>query len=135
MSTALVDIVYLPRLMRKPLDTLELALLEVKAERDFFERRISLVVGAIEKIGLAPGLFAALISLQNLKPGQEWIYGLAYATPVLYIMGALAHFLVMRLDRMAKLLELAIARQKAVRVDQPRQPGLGTPPVFDSAFK
>jgi hypothetical protein len=130
MSTAAVDMLYLPRLMRKPLDKLEVVMIELKAERDSFERRISLVVGAIEKVGLAPGLLATIISLQNLKPGQsKWIYGLAYGTPLLYIFGAVAHFLVMRLDRMTKLLELAIARKKVAQNDQPPTQEVSTLPA------
>lgn len=112
-STASVDLKYLPKLERKPLRLLEVLALEIKAERDFFERRISLVVGAIEKVGLAPGLLATFLSLRKL-PGDisPWIAGLAYATPALYFFAALAHFLAMRLDRMSKLVELAIAYRK-----------------------
>jgi len=113
--TAHVDSRLLPRLLQSPVEHLELLHIELKAERDFFERRLSLVVGAIEKVGLAPGLLAAGISLSNLKSDQpEWVTALAYATPVLYVFGAAAHFLLMRLDRFSKLTELAVARKKSL---------------------
>lgn len=113
-NTAIVDARYIPMLMVKPLEYVELLLLEVKAEKDFFERRLSLIVGSIEKVGLAPGLLAAAYSFQNVPKGQnEWITVLAYATPILYLFGAAAHFLLMRLDRHVKLLELVVARKKS----------------------
>lgn len=111
--TARVDAWLLPRLLHSPIEHLELLHLELKAEKEFFERRLSLVVGAIEKVGLAPGLLAAGVSFSNLKTGQpDWVSALAYATPVLYVSGVAAHFLLMRLDRFAKLTELAVARKK-----------------------
>ena len=58
-ATARVDSLLLPHLLRRSSEHLELLLLELKAEKEFFERRLSLVVGAIEKVGLGPGLFAA----------------------------------------------------------------------------
>lgn len=109
-----VDARLLPRLVRTPIEHLELLLLELKAEKEFFERRLSLVVGSIEKIGLGPGLLAAGVSLANIKTDQsDWIGALAYAMPVLYAFGVAAHFLLMRLDRFVKLAELAVARKKS----------------------
>ncbi|MDN5537829.1 hypothetical protein [Comamonas sp.] len=111
--TTAVDLKYLPYLEKKPLNILEVVALEVKAEREFFERRISLVVGAIEKLGLAPGLLAVFLSLHKLpNDTSPWIAALAYATPALYLFAVMAHYLAMRLDRMNKLLDLAIAHRK-----------------------
>lgn len=115
--TATVDARVIPRLLQSPIDHLELLSLELKAEKEFFERRISLVIGSIEKIGLGPGLLAAGVSLSNLKEGQSgWITALAYATPVLYIFGFAAHFQLMRLDRFVKVVELAVSRKKSLKI-------------------
>lgn len=112
-ASARVDALLLPHLLRRSTEHLELLLLELKAEKEFFERRLSLVVGAIEKVGLGPGLLAAGISLSNIKADQpEWVSALAYATPVLYVFGVRAHFLLMRLDPFVKLTELAVGRKK-----------------------
>lgn len=113
-ANAAVDLRYSPKLERKPLALLEVVALEVKCEREYFERRLALVVGSIEKVGLAPGLLAAFLALHQL-PGNlnQWVFSLAYATPAFYFFGAMAHFLVMRLDRMGKLLELVVSRKKA----------------------
>lgn len=114
-ATAAVDLRYSIKLERKPLALLEIVFLEVKSERDFFERRLALIVGSIEKIGIVPGLLAAFLSLHQLPSNSnQWVLSLAYATPALYFFGAMAHFLLMRLDRMSKLLELVINRKKAV---------------------
>ncbi len=113
-ATAAVDLRYSPKLERKSFALLEVVALEIKSEREFFERRVALVVGSIEKIGLAPGLLAAFLSLHQLPGNLDlWMLSLAYATPALYFFGAMAHFLAMRLDRMNKLLDLVIERKKA----------------------
>jgi RNAse (barnase) inhibitor barstar len=107
------DLSLMRKLMPKPLEQVELLLLEVKAEKDSFERRISLFVGSIEKVGIVPGLLALAFSLSNLKQGQsKWVTALAYATPILYFVGAGGHYLIMSLDRKVKILELVIARKK-----------------------
>jgi len=112
-DTATVDLRYLPKLESKPLRLLEVTALEVRAEREFLERRIALLVGAVEKVGLAPGLLAAFLSFHKLPSDlNPWITSLAYATPFLYMLAVTAHFSAMRLDRMSKLLELAIAHRK-----------------------
>jgi hypothetical protein len=114
-TTATVDARVIPRLLLSTVEDLELLLLEIKAEKEFFEKRLSLVVGTIDKIGLGPGLLAAGVSLTNLKPDQsEWISALAYATPILYMVGLAAHFLLMRLDRFVKVVELAVSRKKSL---------------------
>jgi hypothetical protein len=114
-AAARVDSLLLPHLLRRSVEQLEFVLLELKAERGFFERRLSLVVGAIEKVGLGPGLLAAGISLSNIKADQpEWVSALAYATPILYVFGVGAHFLLMRLDRFVKLTELAVGRKRSL---------------------
>ncbi len=111
--TAEIDSRYINKLTKKPLENLELICLEIRAEKESFERRISLLIGSIDKFGLLPGLIAAFVSLQNISKNQSELFlALAYATPILYIFGALSHFLVMRLDRMAKLIELVITRKK-----------------------
>jgi hypothetical protein len=56
--TAAVDASILPIIMRQPLDEIEFVLLQVRAEKDSFERRMSLTTGAMEKIGVLPGLLA-----------------------------------------------------------------------------
>lgn len=116
MQTTTIDMKYIARLQSKPVAMLELVYLEVKSEREYFEKRISILIGAIDKIGLVPGLLAAVLSFSNPQLGvySWWILPPAYATPVLYLFGAAAHFLVLRLDRMTKILELTVACAKTI---------------------
>ena len=121
--TTTVDSMVLIHLLRAPIDHLELLFLELRAEKEFFERRLSLVVGSIEKMGLGPGLLAAGISLSNIKSDQtDWVLAFAYAMPILYLFGAAAHFLLMRLDRYVKLVELAVVRTKSLTNPSSGQP-------------
>ena len=115
--TATVDAKFLSILMRHPLEDIEFVLLEVRAEREFFERRVSLIVGAVEKIGmlgLIPGWLAAWKWFQTLpNDPPSWVITLAYVIVIMYLLGWIAHFIMMRLDRMLKLLDLALVRKKA----------------------
>lgn len=111
--TTVVDSWLLPQLLCSPIDHLKLLHLELKAEKEFFERRLSLVVGAIDKVGLGPGLLAVSHDMTTPLTNQNsWITVLAYAMPVIYLFGMAAHFLLMRLDRVVSLTELAITRKE-----------------------
>ena len=115
--TSTVDAKYLPLIMSQPLEEIEFVLLEVSAERNFFERRVALIVGAIEKVGILPGLAALGVWFGNLPDtGSSWGRSLAYANGILYLFGWVAHISIMRLDRMLKLLDLAVARKKAEQI-------------------
>jgi hypothetical protein len=113
-ETMLVDLRYASKLEKKPLRLLEITALEIKAEKEFFERRISTIVGTIEKLGLIPGLGAAMIAIYQLPTGiNVFVQSIAYAVPALYLFGGYAHFELMRLDRFSKVLELTIIRARA----------------------
>jgi hypothetical protein len=110
-----IDERFLRFLVCIPVEHLELMHLEIEAEKDFLERRVALVMGAIEKVGIIPGMFATLFSLSKLDQlahHSEWIMIFAYTTPLLYIIGVIAHFLIMRLERYVRLLELVIEKNK-----------------------
>jgi len=121
---AAVDTRLLSRLACSPIEHLELLLLELKAEREYFERRIALIVGSIDKIGLFPGFVAAFLTIISIKEKSlpavhgsafsymDWIALFAYAIPFMYFLGIIGHFLMMRLDRQMKIVELALARKK-----------------------
>ena len=111
--TTTVDARLVSHLIRHAEEDLQLLALEMKAEKDFFERRISLVIGAIDKIGLGPGFLALLINLSNAKiPGHGWVSAIAYAVMGLYVLGIAGHFLIMRLDRYVKITDLAISQRE-----------------------
>lgn len=104
--------------MNSSVESIELATHEWRAEKESFERRVGLVVGTIDKVGLAPGLLATFFSwhtLREISPGwgESVVGSVAYAMPFLYFPGILAHLLVLDMDRGLKLLELVLLRKRS----------------------
>ncbi len=113
--TTIVDARLMARLLKHKVEDLELLLLEIRGEKEFFGRRLSLVVGAIDKIGLGPGLLAVAVTFYSVESCQiGWIVALAYTIPILYLFGFAAHFYLMQLDRIVKVVELSVARKKSL---------------------
>jgi hypothetical protein len=111
-GAAISDAKLLAKLDRKSLDGLELAHIEIKLEREAFDKRLALTIGQIEKLGLFPGLLATFFAFQQSTfPTSGLALSFAYAVPVLYVIGALAQFQALRLDRISKIIELTIKRK------------------------
>jgi hypothetical protein len=89
-QTAQVDSRHLPELERCSRYGLENVLLKVKAEREFFEHRIGLYVGAIEKVGIIPGLLA-LPSIFKDTANWNWVTTVALAMPFIYAAAVRGH--------------------------------------------
>lgn len=110
---ASADNVLVEKLLDRPIEHLSFLRLELKAEKNALLKRISLVIGAIEKIGLLPGILALLVTLGRLGKSQpEWVYILAYVTPVFYVFGIVMHSLISRIERINMLIEYAIELKK-----------------------
>lgn len=108
-SCSEVDVKQIRYLESKSIEHLKFLLLEINSEKSAFQKRISLTIGAIEKIGLLPGFLAIAVTLSKLGSGQpEWVYALAYVTPALHIFGVAMHYLISRLERISSLIEYVI---------------------------
>lgn len=107
-----VDSRHLPLLIELPRIELELGLLALKMEAQFLEKRISWVVGSIDKVGIVPGCLAVLVGLQKLGEQSTWVTAVAGANIVLFLLGTLANVYVVRYQRMIGLTELAIKQQE-----------------------
>lgn len=116
-----VDAHYLPQLVALPEEILQLGVLELKNERGALEKRAHLVTGALEKIGVFPGLLALLAGLTAVHKtltelGIEtslWHWAFAVATAgSFYFMCGFAQMMTVRYDRIVALTELAIQRKK-----------------------
>ena len=109
---------------------LKYALVQLKAERAAFERRVAMLVGALEKVGIIPGL-AALIAIyirpEVTKSLTEWITVIAWATPFIYGMGMQSHLHMSILDRHIMLTEMAIEAKESARPAQSLSNGLTFP--------
>ncbi|MEE4959708.1 hypothetical protein V2K05_20285 [Pseudomonas alliivorans] len=118
----LIDEQFLPLLTSLSSHTLALGVLELKNERSGFERRLRLVTGVLQNIGIVPGLLAlsaGLISLCKTLFGMgafaiylDWVFALAAANLFLYLLCGYAQTVLARDDRMIALTELAIERKK-----------------------
>lgn len=116
-----VDAHYLPHLVALPNETLRLGMLELKNERSGLEKRTHLVTGALEKIGVFPGilaLFAGLTAVHKTLTEAaistspwHWAFAVAAAS-VFYFMCGYAQMLLVRHDRMIALTELAVEQKK-----------------------
>jgi len=108
------DLPFITDLLEKKLEHLKFLKLELDAEKNAFSKRISLMVGALERIGLLPGVFGILVTISELgKEQSDWAYALAYATPILYLAGIGMHLLVSRLDRISQLVGYAIEMKES----------------------
>lgn len=110
-----IDSQYLSYFMSKENQALELVHLELVAEKDAFEKRISLVVGAIKNVGLLPGVLALLLSLDKFKNIElDWVLTIAYAVPLFYGFGVFGHILITKMSRHILLLEYVLEKNKKV---------------------
>lgn len=113
-NIAISDNASVKKLLEKPIDHLKFLSLELKAEHNAFTKRISLIIGAIEKIGILPGILALLVVFIRLgdKEQSEWVYVLIYINPALYIAGAGMHLLLNRLERINMLIEYIVEQKE-----------------------
>lgn len=117
-----VDAQYLYHLAALSYDTLKLGALELKSERASFEKRTLMVTGALDKIGIFPGLLALAVGITTLMktldsagiltPRLDWVFAVAAANVFFYILFAYVQVMLTRYDRMIALTELAIETKK-----------------------
>ena len=89
----------------------ELKYLKVQlfAEKEDLKRRVCLINGSIDKIGLIPGAIALVVLLsKSPSVSDAWLYSLASVSMVLHLFGVGMFFLVSRLERIIYLLDTAI---------------------------
>ncbi|WP_411065793.1 hypothetical protein [Vibrio rotiferianus] len=112
-SNASTDMAHYRKLLSYSLEELRYLLLQLVSEKEAFSRRISLINGSIEKVGLLPGILALVVMFTKLPSEQSppWVAGIALAIPFLHIFGVGMMFLISRLERSIKLVELAITKK------------------------
>jgi hypothetical protein len=116
-----VDAHYLPQLAALPIETLKLGIVELKNQRSGLEKRTHLVTGALEKLGIFPGilaLFAGLTTIHKFLTDADittslWHWGFVVAAAgIFYLMCGQSQMTMVRYDRIVALTELAIERKK-----------------------
>lgn len=107
----IIDQSYLAELIALDKKELELGLLEIKHERNFLERRILLITGPVEKLGILPGIISTLAAATKLTDPNGWLMGITYGYIALVVLSLFFYQIVMRYDRMIALTELAIFKK------------------------
>lgn len=92
----------------------------IENERDHLERRIGVLVGAIEKVGLIPGLVTLYIAWSKIGEYDKFNVQTGAATGVfmLYILAIYCHLQFGRLDRYIKTFNAAIEHHKNKNLKQ-----------------
>lgn len=112
-----VEARYLPQLAALSRQTLKLGALELKSERDSLEKRTHMVTGALEKVGILPGLLALVVALSSLDTmlvsvgiteHTEWLLAIAAINTFFFVMCCYVQFIIVRYERMIALTELAV---------------------------
>jgi hypothetical protein len=103
-----VDTLYLPALKKLTREELKLGLLEIKNERVFLEKRMNLMIGPIDKLGILPGIVATITALTKIPENYNWISTIAYGYMILSFLSLFFYQLIMRYERMIALTELAL---------------------------
>lgn len=107
------DTMFVQYLNSRDNKALEISLIEMKAERAAFEKRVALIIGMIDKVGLLPGIVAIFVSLPKIKAIDiDWVLAIAYAMPFLYFLGLWSHFLMSKMSRHISLMEYALEQKK-----------------------
>lgn len=103
-----VDGMFFPLLKELTTEELQLGLLEIKNEREFLEKRMNLLIGPIDKLGILPGIVATITALTKIPENYNWISAIAYGYMVLSFLSLFFYHLIMRYERMIALTELAL---------------------------
>ncbi|VTQ67607.1 Uncharacterised protein [Campylobacter jejuni] len=103
-----VDAMFFPLLKELTTEELQLGLLEIKNERVFLEKRMNLLIGPIDKLGVLPGIVATITALTKIPENYNWISAIAYGYMVLSFLSLFFYQLIMRYERMIALTELAL---------------------------
>ncbi|WP_114194634.1 hypothetical protein [Edaphovirga cremea] len=105
----IIDQHYLPALIAIDKNELELGLLEIKHERTFLEKRIFLITGPVDKLGILPGIISSFAAATKFADPNGWLMGITYGYIALVILSLFFYHIMMRYDRMIALTELAIS--------------------------
>ncbi|CAX61475.1 uncharacterized protein EbC_39440 [Erwinia billingiae Eb661] len=99
---------HFPALKELTREELELGLLEIKNERALLEKRMNIMIGPIDKLGILPGIVATITAMTKIPESYSWVSAIAYGYMGLSIFSLFFYQLIMRYERMIALTELAL---------------------------
>ena len=122
-SVMQIDAQHLSDLEGLSIETLKLGALELRNERASFEKRTHMVAGALDKVGIFPGLLALAVGISSMVKlfdgagisiHMEWIFILAIANVFFFMLSGYVQIMLVKYDRMVAITELAIDSKKDV---------------------
>ena len=103
-----------PSFKRFTLQSLKEVRFEIASETEALKKRIAHLIGALDKVGVFPGILALIVLVGQLGEDQpDWAYGLAYATGVLYLLSMAGYLATARAERLIGLIDTAIKDREA----------------------
>jgi hypothetical protein len=108
-----LDNEYLDKFLKIPIMELEIAIIELKYSKNIVKKRISSLIGSIEKIGILPGAIAMLIAIVkvNNESLSNDMFILAGVYVVFYIFGVHMHANLNKIERYIHLIEYIIKKK------------------------
>ena len=116
MKQAERDTHHINDLYKYDIHSIKYVLVQLKAERVGLERRIALLVGALEKIGFIPALIAMIAILMRPEIGKypsELVQYIAIVILVFYTGSFVHNYQMEKLDRVIMLIEMVIEAKKS----------------------
>ncbi|OCF97909.1 hypothetical protein A9G08_08805 [Gilliamella sp. wkB195] len=108
-----IDKKYLKALISLDIEQLKFGYLELNHEYECLKRRISLVLGPLNKLGIFPGIISLLGLLPQVKElSWQWIEVIPYSYGGLMILGLFFYNDLDKYERMLALLKFAIERKE-----------------------
>jgi hypothetical protein len=108
-----IDKKYLKALISLDMEQLKFGYLELNHEYECLKRRISLVLGPLDKLGIFPGIISLLGLLPQVKAlSWQWIEVIPYSYGGLMILSLFFYNDLDKYERMLALIKLAIERKE-----------------------
>lgn len=108
-----IDKKYLKALISLDIEQLKFGYLELNHAYECLKRRISLVLGPLDKLGVFPGIISLLGLLPQVKAlSWQWIEVIPYSYGGLMILGLFFYNDLDKYERMLALIKLAIERKE-----------------------
>jgi hypothetical protein len=114
-SSITFNLQYVERLASCEASAIRYVLTYYEGERILFEKRCSILVGSVEKIGFFPalaGLATLSISLSRLPAMQSWANALIFLILAFYILSTAAFAMTQKQDRVISLLKYCLELSK-----------------------
>lgn len=114
-ETAQTDIKYIKFLISKDEALLKFLILELRKEQDAMRRRLSVISGSIEKVGLLPGALGLIIAIQSSVDSINSIGSvIAFSILFLYLLEVPQNQAMSQLNRIVRLVEFVIDNKVAL---------------------